>query len=157
MPSPTHSPWFYHPNIFYQTNKRNWNLSKLCSKLTSKPNLKVQTKIWWTKKVEIIGSRHTICGLQSAWKEAVFPQLSYNSAICMEGLRKATEALVRPFGALAEVTFGQFLNTNQRDFFWVELLGWIVLSFQANIVIICGNMQQKAPLTFFTLILNHSW
>jgi len=51
------------------------------------------------------------------WNEAVFPQLSYNSTICMEGLRKATEALVRPFGTLVEITLGHFLNTNQRDFF----------------------------------------
>jgi hypothetical protein len=52
------------------------------------------------------------------WKEAVFPQVSYNSAICMEGLRKTTEALVvRPFGALAEITLGHLLCTNQGDYF----------------------------------------
>jgi len=69
------------------------------------------------QNVEILGSRHNNCGLQSVWKEGVFPQLSYNSTIYMEGLRKATEALVRPFGALAEIKLGHFLNTNQRDLF----------------------------------------
>ena len=66
---------------------------------------------------EILGSRHTSCGLQSVWKEAVFPQFSYNSTICMEGLRKATEVLVRSFCALVEITLGHFLSANQRDFF----------------------------------------
>jgi len=67
--------------------------------------------------VEIFGSRHTSCGLKSVWKEAVCPQLSSNSTICMEELGKATGALVRPFGALTEITFGHFLSTDQRDFF----------------------------------------
>jgi hypothetical protein len=52
------------------------------------------------------------------------------------GTNESHGSLIGPFDFLAEITLGHFLNTNQRDFFRVELLGLIVLSFLANIVII---------------------